>query len=169
MSSTTRDTPSAATGEIELAIGGMMTCASWAARVERKLNKLDGVTATVNFTTEKAKVLYPAGLAPDELVKTVAAAGYTAHLPERRAATATEPDASGDEQDDSLRALRQRLLVTVALAVPVILLAMVPPLQFTNWQWVSLTLAAPVVIWGAWPSTTRPGPTCGTARPPWTP
>ncbi|MEU8637154.1 heavy metal translocating P-type ATPase [Amycolatopsis sp. NPDC048633] len=128
--------------EIELAITGM-TCASCAMRVERKLNKLDGVTATVNYATEKAKVVYGGELAPEDLVAQVEAAGYGAALPQ------AEPDAPQD--DDPSRTLRQRLLGSAVLSVPVIVLAMVPAWQFTYWQWISLTLAAPVLVWGAWP------------------
>jgi len=133
----------AAAHEIELSIGGM-TCASCANRIERKLNKLDGVTAAVNYATEKAKVAYPVGVNPVDLVKTVEAAGYTAALP------APEPAESPVPADEA-RSLRQRLVISIALSVPVIVLAMVPAWQFPNWQWLSLTLAAPVVVWGAWP------------------
>lgn len=134
------------TSEIELAITGM-TCASCANRIERKLNKLDGVTASVNYATEKAKVAYPAGVSTDDLLATVEAAGYGADLPAPPGAPVeVDPDA-----DPELDALRQRLLVSVALSVPVVLLSMVSPLQFDNWQWASLTLAAPVAVWGAWP------------------
>ncbi|HWC80711.1 MAG TPA: heavy metal translocating P-type ATPase [Pseudonocardiaceae bacterium] len=143
MSSTAPDLGINSAQQIELAIGGM-TCASCAARIERKLNKLDGVRATVNYATEKAKVSYHSGFTPADLVKTVEAAGYSAELPLPAAPT---PAAS----DDPAAALRGRLLVSLVLAVPVIVLAMVPPWQFTNWQWLSLTLAAPVVVWGAWP------------------
>ncbi|MCW2609798.1 MAG: heavy metal translocating P-type ATPase, partial [Cryptosporangiaceae bacterium] len=128
---------------IELTIGGM-TCASCAARVEKKLNRMDGVTATVNYATEKAKVSYAASVTPAELVSTVEATGYTAALPEPpRDDAVAEPDAT--------EPLRRRLLISLALTVPVVALAMVPPLQFEFWQWLSLTLAAPVVVWGAWP------------------
>ncbi|MFD1152049.1 heavy metal translocating P-type ATPase [Saccharothrix hoggarensis] len=132
--------------QIELAITGM-TCASCAARIERKLNKLDGVTATVNYATEKARVTFPEDVDPRTLVEQVEAAGYQAALPVVKAAE--EPEAPADE--DPTRALRQRLTVSTALAVPVIALAMAPVLQFTYWQWISLTLAAPVLVWGAWP------------------
>ena len=145
-------TPSAPT-TVELAITGM-TCASCANRIERKLNKLDGVTATVNYATEKARVSAPADIDPQVLVAQVAAAGYTATLPRPPASTdtSTDPAAHGEGgEPDPTRALRQRLIVSAALAVPVIALAMVPALQFTYWQWISLTLAAPVVAWGAWP------------------
>ncbi|WP_439381210.1 heavy metal translocating P-type ATPase [Amycolatopsis lexingtonensis] len=131
--------------EIELAIGGM-TCASCANRIERKLNKLDGVTASVNYATEKARVHAPEGVDPATLVDVVEAAGYHATLPQPE-----KPEHDDEAEDDPTRPLRQRLITSAVLAVPVILLAMVPALQFTYWQWISLTLAAPVVTWGAWP------------------
>ncbi|WP_433144699.1 heavy metal translocating P-type ATPase [Actinomadura nitritigenes] len=145
---TTGAVPEAESGRIELAIGGM-TCASCANRIERKLNKLEGVTATVNYATEKARVEYPAGVSPEDLVATVEAAGYTAELP----APPKGDDAQGeqDEPDDGLTTLRQRLIMSVVLAVPVIAMAMVPALQFDNWQWLSLTLASPVVVYAGWP------------------
>ncbi|MXG25804.1 heavy metal translocating P-type ATPase [Streptomyces sp. YIM 132580] len=197
-------TPAANASEAELMIGGM-TCASCAARVEKKLNRMDGVTATVNYATEKARVTFAEGLELSDLVATVEKTGYTArplarpkpgpkpgqgqgpeqrseqgpeheqnpehgaaHKPERRPApeqepdqapAPTPPDASPDaspdaaeaEQAASLAALRQRLIISAALSVPVVLLAMIPALQFDNWQWLSLTLAAPVVIWGGLP------------------
>jgi P-type Cu+ transporter len=136
-------TPATATGRIELVIGGM-TCASCANRVERRLNRLDGVTATVNYATEKASVAFGDGVTPDDLVAQVEKAGYTASLPEPVAA-AHEPE------PDETRALRERVWVTALLTLPVVVLAMVPPLQFVNWQWTSLALAAPVVIWGGLP------------------
>ncbi len=126
---------------VELAIGGM-TCASCAARVERKLNKVDGVSATVNYATEKAQVDFPAALSVDDLVGVVESAGYTAEPPK------PEP---GEDSASNTDGLRRRLRVSAALAIPVIVLAMVPVWQFTYWQWVSLVLAAPVVTWGAWP------------------
>jgi P-type Cu+ transporter len=129
------------TSDVELAITGM-TCASCANRIERKLNKLDGVAATVNYATEKAKVSYPEPLSPDDLIDTVRAAGYDARLP----SAAPEP-----EVVDETRSLRDRLIVSSVLSVPVVAMAMVPAFQFTYWQWLSLTLAAPVVVWGAWP------------------
>ena len=131
--------------DVELAITGM-TCASCANRIERKLNKLEGVTATVNFATEKAKVTFPDTISPEELVETVEQAGYAAALP----APPDAPVAPADEDDPS-RPWRDRLLLSAVLTVPVVLLAMVPAWQFDNWQWLSLTLAAPVVAWGAWP------------------
>jgi Cu+-exporting ATPase len=146
MSSMT-DTPS--TGQIELQIGGM-TCASCAARIEKKLNKIDGVTATVNFATEKAHVDYVGDISPDQLVEVVEQAGYKAELPTPHVAGTGDDVVLRGEQDASA-SLRQRLLISLVLTVPVIAMAMVPALQFTNWQWLSLTLAAPVVVWGALP------------------
>lgn len=183
---TTADAPAAETSEAELTIGGM-TCASCAARIEKKLNRMDGVTAaTVNYATEKARVRFAAGTTLDDLVATVVRTGYTARpvpraapapppaAPARRSGPSASPihapgDAPRDEpgaaEDDpataqdaadrgaaeALAALRQRLLVSLTLSVPVILMAMVPALQFDNWQWLSLTLTAPVVVWGALP------------------
>ncbi|MDQ0984541.1 cation-translocating P-type ATPase [Streptomyces sp. V2I9] len=213
------DSPDAEPSAAELIIGGM-TCASCAARVEKKLNRMDGVTATVNYATEKARVTFAEGLKIGDLVATVEKTGYTARpvpRPERKAAAEpaaapaappatpagpggnpypdaagtgsarrrpeTAPDTGGDrtaapaagprsdrfegpapeptfasaareadaEQDASLAALRQRLAVSAVLAVPVVLLAMAPALQFDYWQWLSLTLAAPVVVWGGLP------------------
>ena len=138
-----------ADGRVELDIGGM-TCASCANRIEKKLNKLDGVTATVNYATEKARVDYVGDVSTEDLVGTVEQAGYTATVP-APAASSTDPDAAGPAEIDPTASLRQRLLISLVLSVPVIAMAMVPVLQFTNWQWLSLTLAAPVVVWGAWP------------------
>ncbi len=130
---------------VELAIGGM-TCASCAARIEKKLNRLDGVAATVNFATETAQVSFPAAVNAGDLISVVEQAGYTAALP------AARHSAPGEEADTGEGdALPRRLLVSLALAIPVVVLAMVPPLQFRNWQWASLVLASPVVVWGAWP------------------
>ncbi len=138
----------AATGSVELVIGGM-TCASCATRIEKKLNKIDGVVATVNYSTEKAKVTFPATVSTDELLETVERTGYTATLP----VVDRTDDAAGspDPTVDPTAVLRHRLLVSVALAVPVVVLAMVPAWQFDYWQWASLVLAAPVVVWGGWP------------------
>ncbi|WP_324793703.1 heavy metal translocating P-type ATPase [Streptomyces cyaneofuscatus] len=182
-------TPAADASEAELMIGGM-TCASCAARVEKKLNRMDGVTATVNYATEKARVTFTEGLELSDLVATVERTGYTARplappkpepepepeptlepeqepdadpaptpldaaappdTPDAPAPPATSTDAAEAEQAASLAALRQRVVVSAVLSVPVVLLAMVPALQFDNWQWLSLTLAAPVVIWGGLP------------------
>jgi Cu+-exporting ATPase len=161
-------------GGIELAIGGM-TCASCANRIERKLNKLDGVSATVNYATEKARVTVPDDFDPALLIEEVEKTGYTATLPAPRAtsqspttgaasagaaaASASDPataDAAPgthdtDADDPELTALRHRLIGSIVLSVPVIAMAMIPALQFTYWQWASLTLAAPVIVWGAWP------------------
>ncbi|MFD4027473.1 heavy metal translocating P-type ATPase, partial [Streptomyces sp. NPDC058576] len=199
------DSPAADASEAELMIGGM-TCASCAARVEKKLNRMDGVTATVNYATEKARVTFGEGLKLGDLVATVEKTGYTARpvaQPERTGspgpaadttAPAPPPAATPDtytyadearrtettgpgsdpftdpapeptlspgpgsaardaeaEQEASLAALRQRLVACAVLAAPVVLLAMVPALQFDYWQWLSLTLAAPVVVWGGLP------------------
>ena len=131
---------------VELEIGGM-TCASCAARIEKKLNKIDGVTATVNFATERARVDYVSDISPEQFVEAIQQAGYSAELPKP-----DTPDTHGASSDeDPTASLRRRLLISLALTVPVIAMAMVPALQFTNWQWLSLTLAAPVVVWGAWP------------------
>ncbi|MFD4374779.1 heavy metal translocating P-type ATPase [Streptomyces sp. NPDC058527] len=130
----------------ELTIGGM-TCASCAARVEKKLNRMDGVTATVNYATEKAHVEHAPGIGVDELIATVVKTGYTAEEP-----APPEPEAADEpETDPELDALRRRLTVSAVLAAPVVLLAMVPALQFDHWQWLSLTLASPVVVWGGLP------------------
>ena len=131
--------------EVELAIGGM-TCASCAARIEKKLNRMDGVTATVNYATEKAKVSYSGDVSVGDLIATVEATGYTAQEP-APPARQTGPA----EEADELRPLRERLITAVVLSVPVVAMAMVPALQFEYWQWLSLTLAAPVVTYAAWP------------------
>ncbi|MET7696502.1 heavy metal translocating P-type ATPase [Streptomyces sp. NPDC005485] len=139
--------------EVELSIGGM-TCASCAARIEKKLNRMDGVTATVNYATEKAKISYPDGIDVADLIATVEKTGYTAQEPPPPTPTAGDPaqaHAAPPAADGELTALRERLFVSLALSVPVVLMAMVPVLQFDNWQWLSLTLAAPVVAWGAFP------------------
>src|SRR5919108_2223083 len=121
-----------------------MTCASCANRIERRLNQLEGVNASVNYATEKASAEFDAAaVAPEQLVAAVEAVGYQAVLPAAEPAAETEIDETAP--------LRVRLLVSLALTVPVLLLAMIPPLQFDNWQWLSLTLAAPVVVWGALP------------------
>jgi Cu+-exporting ATPase len=128
---------------LELPITGM-TCASCANRIERKLNKLEGVEASVNYATERATVDFDSAVVePERLLETVRAAGYEARLPVATEEPADEPDVPSP--------LRQRLLVSAALTLPVLLLSMVPPLQFDNWQWAVLALASPVVIWGAWP------------------
>jgi P-type Cu+ transporter len=140
---TRTDAPEPATaGELELAIGGM-TCASCAHRVERKLNKMTGVTASVNYATERATVTFPAGVSVADLVATVEATGYTATVP--------QPTVPQPEEPDTALGWRRRLVVAVVLAVPVIVLSMVPAAQFDGWQWVSLVLATPVVLWAGLP------------------
>ncbi len=140
--------------QVDLAIGGM-TCASCAARIERKLNKLDGVSATVNFALETARVAYPPGVNLDDLIATVEATGYTAKpplpAPQQAGETATAETGDADEVSGEERSLRTRLMVSAVLTVPLLAMAMIPPLQFDNWQWLSLTLASPVATWGAWP------------------
>ncbi|MCH6160401.1 heavy metal translocating P-type ATPase [Streptomyces marispadix] len=191
MTGTTAQDAPAAGGEredeqrVELSIGGM-TCASCAARVEKKLNRMDGVSASVNYATEKARISYPDGVSVEDLVATVERTGYSARPPQPRtpggsgaeagektdretgrgtgpaAGREAEPAASGAEpgaepesapgsRPDELGALRRRLIVTLVLSVPVVLLSMVPPLQFDYWQWLSLVLASPVVVWGGLP------------------
>ncbi|KOG52947.1 carbonate dehydratase [Streptomyces griseoflavus] len=148
---------------VELAIGGM-TCASCAARVEKKLNRMPGVSATVNFATEKARVEYGDGVSVDDLIATVEKTGYTAQRPAPSEPAKTAPASASEDSTDrtatengadahdrELAGLRQRLTVSIVLAVPVVLLSMVPSFQFDNWQWLCLTLAAPVVVWGAFP------------------
>ncbi|WP_232664621.1 heavy metal translocating P-type ATPase [Pseudonocardia sp. TRM90224] len=130
--------------DVELSIVGM-TCASCANRIERKLNKLEGVSATVNYATEKARVHAPDGIDTATLVAQVEAAGYTAVLPK------AEPTTQDAAEHDPTTQLRNRLLVSATLAVPVVAMAMIPALQFTYWQWISLTLAWPVVTWAALP------------------
>ncbi|GAA4911196.1 Cu+-exporting ATPase [Stackebrandtia albiflava] len=131
---------------IELDIGGM-TCASCANRIEKKLNRIDGVTATVNYATEKATANVSPGVTAEDLIAVVEKTGYTAAAPR----TEPEPEAGEPAEDPELRSLRQRVVTSLVLAVPVIAMAMIPPLQFTNWQWMSLVLAAPVVVYGGWP------------------
>ncbi|MBT2384782.1 cation-translocating P-type ATPase [Streptomyces sp. ISL-11] len=144
MNSTAPTRTAPAPTEVELTIGGM-TCASCAARVEKKLNRMDGVSATVNFATEKARVAFGEGVAVADLIATVERTGYTAEPPPAAVAPAPEPE------DTEAAGLLQRLTVSLVLSVPVVLMSMVPAFQFDNWQWLSLTLAAPVVVWGAFP------------------
>ncbi|MFJ5278391.1 heavy metal translocating P-type ATPase [Streptomyces parvulus] len=157
MTSTTADTATAAQAgapelaETELLIGGM-TCAACAARVEKKLNRMDGVTATVNYATEKARVTHPVTVPVADLISTVVRTGYTADEPAPEPPPEDEAEEPApDAADPGSAALRRRLVVSALLAAPVVLLAMVPALQFDNWQWLSLTLAAPVVVWGGLP------------------
>ena len=133
---------------VELVIGGM-TCASCATRVERKLNRLDGVEASVNYATEKALV-HTSSADVGALIAAVEAAGYTATIP-----VPVEPADSAEAAPDPAAAetasLLQRLIISAALSLPVLLMSMIPALQFENWQWLALTLASPVAVWGAWP------------------
>jgi Cu+-exporting ATPase len=125
---------------VELALEGM-TCASCATRIEKRLNRLDGVSASVNFASEHAAVAYdPRQVSVEDLIATVKAAGYHASLPQ---------EAIGEE--DPARPYRLRLIVTVVLSVPLALIAMIPALQFSGWEWLSLALATPVVFWAGWP------------------
>ncbi|MEU1484087.1 heavy metal translocating P-type ATPase [Streptomyces sp. NPDC005752] len=150
----TPTTPGAA--RVELAIGGM-TCASCAARIEKKLNRMEGVEATVNYATEKAGVAFADGVSVDDLIATVEATGYTARqpAPPRPGPAGADTPAGGPSEEEradaELRPLRQRLVTAALLAAPVIAMAMVPALQFEYWQWLSLTLAAPVITYAAWP------------------
>jgi len=135
------------TSSVVLDLGGM-TCSSCAARIEKKLNRLDGVQANVNFATEQASVSFdPERIGTEQLIATVEATGYTAQLP----AVADTVEPGSEPRDTELTDLRHRLLVSAVLTLPVLVLAMVSPWQFDNWQWLSLTLAAPVVVWGGWP------------------
>lgn len=134
------------TSQVELVVGGM-TCASCAARIEKKLNRMDGVEATVNYATEKARVVYGDGVEVADLIATVVKTGYTAEVP-----APPEPDAGETPAGDpELASLRQRLVVCAVLALPVVLMSMIPALQFDNWRWLALTLASPVVVWGGLP------------------
>ena len=130
---------------VELAITGM-TCASCANRIERKLNKLDGVVASVNYATETARVDFPASVSTQDLLAAVEAAGYSAALP-----VTAPPGQAPAAETDPTRALRDRLIVSTVLGLPVLAMSMIPALQFTSWQWLALTLASPVVVWGALP------------------
>ena len=136
---------------LELDIGGM-TCASCANRVEKKLNRMPGVEATVNYATERATITLPEGTDVSDAIATVEATGYTAALPEPPASTSTEDDSEAEKASDpELASLRQRLQISAALTIPVAALSMIPALQFVYWQWAALALASPVVVWGAWP------------------
>jgi len=144
LSATTNPSPE----RVELPITGM-TCASCAARIERRLNRLEGVEASVNYATETASVTFDAALvAPESLVEAVEQVGYAARLP---AAAGAEAPAASEEPTDPTGPLRRRLIVSAALTLPVVLMSMNPALQFDSWQWLALQLATPVVVWGAWP------------------
>ncbi|MEO5974057.1 MAG: heavy metal translocating P-type ATPase [Ilumatobacteraceae bacterium] len=149
----TTDITEAPMTDVQLDIGGM-TCASCAARIEKRLNKLDGVSASVNYTTEKAKItLSGSSLSAQDLISQIEGVGYTAtvHGPVRNAATSGTDGSPATDQNDPTRVLRQRLVVSSILSLPVVMFTMVPASQFDGWQWLSLTLTAPVVMWGAWP------------------
>ena len=137
-------TPASAVTEVDLDITGM-TCASCAARVEKKLNRMPGVIATVNYGTDRAHIALPEGTSIDDAIATIEATGYTAQRPR------VESDREHAHDDPELRDLRRRVTVSAILTAPVVALAMIPPLQFDYWQWISLALAAPVVAWGALP------------------
>ncbi|MGC5627210.1 heavy metal translocating P-type ATPase [Georgenia sp. Z1344] len=146
---TTENTTGA--NSVELQIGGM-TCASCANRIEKKLNKLDGITASVNYATEKASVTGPEGLDPQTLIAEVEKTGYTAALPTPTKRAGDAPGSEAESAEDAeLRSLRERLIGSAVLAVPVIAMAMIPALQFDYWGFASLVLAAPVVVWAGWP------------------
>jgi len=149
---TTPDAGEVTLDSIDLAISGM-TCSSCAMRIEKKLNKLEGVSATVNYATEKAKVSFPAGMAATELLAAVEKAGYSARLPEPPARLAASDGAPGEGlvETDHVGELKQRLVLVTVLTIPVIAMSMVPVLQFRAWQWLAFAMAAPVVLWGAFP------------------
>ncbi|HVI38299.1 MAG TPA: cation transporter, partial [Gaiellales bacterium] len=156
MSDTTTASPAAAaaapTSTVDLKIGGM-TCASCSARIEKRLNKMAGVQASVNYATEQATVTLTDAVTSEDVVVAVQAIGYTATLPQPAAAQSeiTALDSEAEPEDDAVRSLRNRLLGSVVLGVPVLLMSMITPLQFTYWQWLCFALAGPVVLWGAWP------------------
>jgi len=135
---------------VELEIEGM-TCASCAARIEKRLNKIDGVEATVNYATERARVRAPANVSTDVLVAQVEAAGYKARVPTPVRTASSEHGSAHQHDSEPIETLRTRLLISTVLAVPVVVLAMIPALQFRNWQWLSFALAGPVVVYGGWP------------------
>jgi Cu+-exporting ATPase len=144
-------TTPAPTEHVELPITGM-TCASCANRIERRLNKLEGVSATVNYATEKATVDFDGEVrAPEDLVAAIRGAGYDAVLPRPDTRAGVADGEHGGAPDDPAAALRERLIISALLAIPVLVVSMVSALQFDGWQWISLTMASPVVVWGAWP------------------
>ncbi|MGW7018042.1 heavy metal translocating P-type ATPase [Streptomyces decoyicus] len=146
--------PVAVSVTTDLAIGGM-TCAACVKRVEKKLGKLDGVTATVNLATGRARVSHPPQISPEELIETVEKSGYTAELPDPPRRREHDGDGDGEREAQGAKQERDRLVVTTLLAVPVLVLSMAPGLQFRNWQWLCFVLAAPVAVWGAWPFHVR--------------
>ena len=144
------DTTTPAATTVSLDIGGM-TCASCAARITKRLNKLDGVDATVNYATEQATVTLPDSVTVDDVVAQVEAIGYTAKLPTAPQPAVDDPSDEEDSADPELLALRNRLIVAATLGIPVLLISMINTFQFTNWQWLMFTLASPVVLWAAYP------------------
>jgi len=135
---------------LDLPVEGM-TCSSCAARVEKGLNRIDGVSATVNFATEQVAVTYDAGaVGPERLAEAIESIGYRTRLPADDT-TSREFAEAAEESDDELDDLRRRLVVAAVLTVPVLLIAMIPVLQFDYWQWLSLQLATPIVLWAGWP------------------
>jgi Cu+-exporting ATPase len=147
---TTTETTTAATHTVALVIGGM-TCASCAARIGKRLNKLDGVEAGVNYATEQATITFTNHTSVEELIGEIEAIGYTAELPPVVDVTPDSGQHDDDIEDDATRALRTRLIGSTLLTIPVLALSMITPLQFNSWQWLTFALAWPVVLWGAWP------------------
>ncbi len=137
--------------QVELLVGGM-TCASCAGRIERRLNKMDGVTASVNLPLERASVTVPAGVTPEQIIAEVEKAGYTARVPEPpRSDTPAVGEPATDEEGVRVAGLRRRFTLSAAMAIPVVLVSMIPPLQFDAWQGLAFALSGPVVLWGGWP------------------
>ena len=134
---------------VALEIGGM-TCASCAARIGKRLNKIEGVEANVNYATERATITFPDSISAEELIGQIEAVGYTAALP-RPADTAAPAGEESSDEDTPNRAIRDRLIGSTLLTIPVLALSMITPLQFNSWQWLTFALAWPVVLWGAWP------------------
>jgi Cu+-exporting ATPase len=135
---------------VALSLGGM-TCASCAARIEKRLNKLDGVDATVNYALERASVTFQPTVSTDDLVAAVEAIGYRATLVSDAPSQPESDNPDEREEASALHSLRMRLTLSALLTLPVFVIAMVPSVQFDSWQWLSLALAGPVVIWGGWP------------------
>jgi P-type Cu+ transporter len=151
MTATTHPATADPATTVALDIGGM-TCASCAARITKRLNTLDGVEASVNYATEQATITLPAGLSVDDVVAQIEAIGYKATLPAALSAALSDvEDAEVDRTDPELAAQRNRLIVAAVLGIPVLLISMINTLQFTNWQWLTFTMAAPVVLWAAFP------------------
>lgn len=151
MTTETTSAPSTDGTTVDLVVGGM-TCSSCAARIEKKLNRMDGVTASVNFALESASVRFAEPVTVADLIAAVEDAGYTAALPEPLAPTdESDGDRPSGAEADPVAELRRRLVITTVLTLPTLAMAMIPAAQFDHWQWLSLTLASPVVVWGALP------------------